>query len=101
MAKNNRPFPCVLSIPTYDAHSFSWQRERGIADASELCIAPGEAPGRRVWPDAADVGFFVKGVHETKLFTLAKEGTAEDGSIERWDFVSHPDMQFVVTVFND
>lgn len=53
-----------LPLPTHDGRTFTWTGKRGVAEASIL----GRGYTGRVWSDACDVGFLVRGRTETKLF---------------------------------
>lgn len=53
-----------FNLPTHDGRSFTWTGKRGVVEASTL----GRGYTGRVWNDACDVGFQVRGRTETKLF---------------------------------
>jgi len=57
-------------LPTYDARLFTWDGGKGLTEASDMHLAPGVVPGKRVWNDACDVGFYVRSpkTGTTKLF---------------------------------
>ena len=89
-----------FAIPTYDGHQFGWRGRMGVTSASDLAVPPGHAPGQRVWADAADVGFYVNGYYETKLFTLeGSDGTNDHGDVLGWHFVAEDGTR--IHIYND
>lgn len=54
----------TLPVPTHDGRTFTWTGKRGVVEASTL----GRGFASRVWNDACDTGFQVRGRTETKLF---------------------------------
>ena len=93
MAQRTNP-----SLPVHDGRIFEWDRGVGYADASDLSIRL----AGRVYPDAADEGFYVQS-HKTgvkKLFVATGEVLrARDGDVISWTFKS--DDGFVIEIFND
>lgn len=51
-------------VPILDGEWFTWTGNKGVAEASQL----GNGHARRIWDDACDVGFQVRGRTVTKLF---------------------------------
>ncbi len=84
----------TLNIPRYSYTQFAWQAGKGVAEASSLGIPAGAEPGDRVWADACDVGFVIRGEREDKVFTLVSSDVAG------WEFIS-TDHKHQVTIFND
>ena len=96
-----------MEIPTYLGWQFTWRkvstsRTDGSAEASDLGIRPGELPGKRVWNDAVDVGFYVVSPRTGRkvLFTLQKEDIGDAGEVIAWAFVSE-DNSVTIKIFND
>jgi hypothetical protein len=75
-----------LTIPTHHARLFLWEKDTGIADASDLGTALVDA---RVWTDACDVGFWIKGLHRKILFTLSEVIKAPDGDVASWRYIGY------------
>ena len=84
----------MLTVELVSAAKFTWVGARGTAEASELP----NGLVRRVYVDAADVGFMVHGRSGKKLFTLESE-TRQDGDLVCSRFVSADG--FSIVIFND
>lgn len=90
-----KPAP-TLPLPVHMGSMFTWFGTLGTAEASTL----GEGFSDRVWSDALDTGFIVRGRTGTRLFVLEYCCHTEDG-IAHWDFVCPDDRDLKVRVFND
>lgn len=93
-----------FNLPTYPYTRFAWKGGHGAAEASGLGIPAGAEPGGRVWNDACDVGFIVRGETTDKLFIFERTYPAEredpDSAVDAWLFRSE-DGKHTVTVEND
>lgn len=90
-------------IETYSAELFTWYgfAESGSTEASDLGLKAGQQPGSRVWNDACDVGFFVQGRREKRLYTLVEEKKHPDGEFFAWVFADVDRPGNKIFVYND
>lgn len=84
-----------MSVPTFQASTFSWHRRDGWAEASDLPTGAWAScdplVGFHLVSDrtGAELGF--------RLYDILRDG---EGEIEAWVFET-PDGRFTATVFND
>ncbi len=102
-----------FKVPEHDGKLFSWNGRHGATEISNLSHKR-ELMGRvwdderelmgRVWADACDIGFFLKGRTETRLFVL-ESTERQEGDVLAWRFVEafhkHGTLPVRLTVFND
>lgn len=91
----------LQNIPVHSGKLFTWHRNQfsGTTEASTL----GGQMSRRVWDDAADVGFFIESPRSGRkvLFTLTKEHRNSDNEVTHWTYRSHGfDTTLTITIFN-
>jgi hypothetical protein len=90
-------------IPTYSAELFTWYgfAESGSTEASDLGLRAGKQPGEQVWNDSCDVGFFVQGRREKRLYTQVGEKRHPDGEFMAWEFADVDRPGNKIFVYND
>jgi hypothetical protein len=89
--------PTNPELPTHDGqHAFSWHGSHGSACASDL----GGRVATRVWKDACDVGFQVKGKTRTVLFVLTERNHDAEGDL-RFELFTSYCGKYTISIFND
>jgi len=86
------------NLPTHDGRSFSWEGNTGYAEVSDL--GRGADVAGRAFPDACDMGFYVRS-HKTGARKLFLETGVRrlDGDVISWIYTT--DDGFTVEIFND
>ena len=94
-----------LMVPVIDYTNFSHSIENGVckfvAEGSNLLP---HNLFSRIWNDACDVGFKIKGKQKEMIFCLTSKHTNNDNEITHWTFdVYDPqnEIKAQVIVFND
>lgn len=88
----------LATVKTVPATAFSWDGRTGASEASDL---PAGLVGR-IYADAADLGFLVRGRSATKLFTMESEhfvGAASDRELAFTRFCSEDGL--TIDIYND
>jgi hypothetical protein len=85
---------------TYRVAQFSWTKGHGVAEASDLRVNAA-IPGAKIWDDANDYGFEVRGKAENILFLFLDFLMSRDGDeVYGWKYNSSCG-RFQITILND
>jgi hypothetical protein len=77
-----------LPLPTYAGSKFTWSRNHGVAEASDLECGTGKIPGSKIYDDAADYGFMVIGNTKNLIFSFIGEDRDREGDITGFRYKS-------------
>jgi hypothetical protein len=90
-----------LIAPVTPAKKFTWVKNTGVCEASDLGFRAGQLPGYRLYEDACDFGFRVMGKFKEILFLFDQDVYSPDGTeISGWVYTSWP-AGFTLEIFND
>ena len=86
-----------LPIPVYSSDQFSWFRNKGAADASDLECGGSQNVASQVYSDACDIGFYIVSAKTGAKVLFCATGI--DGLLS--DSMEFSSGDYSVTVFND
>ena len=93
-----------LPLPTYAGNKFTWSKNHGVTEASDLGCGNtptlSRLPGSRVYDDACDWGFIVIGNHKNILFLYTGEDRDREGDITGFRYTSECG-KFEILIIND
>jgi hypothetical protein len=89
-----------LPLPTYAGNKFTWTKNHGVTEASDLGQGCGKIPGSRIYDDACDYGFMVIGNHKNLIFSFIGEDRDREGDVTGWKYKSECG-QFEILIIND
>ena len=78
-----------------DATKFTWFKNKGITEVSDIDYFKLQ----EIYNDASDIGLYVQGRREMRLFLLDSVDR-DEGGILRWVLVT-PDKKFEISIYND
>lgn len=89
-----------LPLPAYSGSKFTWSKNHGVAEASDLNCGTGKIPGSKIHDDAADYGFMVIGNHRNLIFSFVGEDRDREGDVTGFRYKSLCGA-FEILIIND
>jgi hypothetical protein len=89
-----------LIAPVTPAKKFTWVKNTGVCEASDLGFRAGILPGHQLYDDAGDFGFRVIGKFKEILFLYDGPRCGSEFDCSGWDYTSAC-KQFSLFIAND